>query len=185
MARHGKKLRKRGKAKKPSAHKSKHKSKHATKNTGVGKSSSKAGKKKAGKAKNYMTVADLRRELKQISRSLAALNVYFAKFPDPPAAGMPGGDIEIGPQAIGDQCAPRLGDVIIGGPQVIGDQCGPLTDGPGIGTPQVIGDQCAPPDTQAKAVTNWYVFKRTLAKMQVMVTTLLGMLEGMDPKIRI
>ena len=182
MARGSKRLRMRGKAKKPSEHKSK----HGAKQTSSGKTSAKtkAGKKKAGKAKKFMTVADLKRELEQISRSLAALNVYFAKFPDPPAAGAPGG-VPTGPQGVAGQSAPQLGDIVIGAPQVSGDQCAPMTDGPGIGTPQVIGDQCAPPDTQYKAVTSWYVFKKTLARMGVTVTALLGMLQGMDPKMRI
>jgi hypothetical protein len=183
MAKRSKKLRKKTKAKKTSAQKP---GKGAKKGSSGGASTkTKGGGKKAGKVKKFMTVADLKRELERISSSLAALNAYFAKFPDAPAAGTSSGDITIGPQAIGDQCAPRVGDVVIGGPQAIGDQCAPPSGDTGIGNPLAIGDQCAPPEQLGKGTTNWFVFKRTLARMTVTVNTLIGMLSGLDPKARI
>ncbi len=163
MAKHGKKPKRKTKAKKTS-----------TQNPGGGKkkgsggasSKPKGGKKAAPRARKYLTVADLKRQLERISNSLATLNAYFSKFPEPTGRVAPSGDVYIGPQVIGDQCAPA-------------------TDGPGIGTPVVVGDQCAPADTQATGGTNWYVFKRTLARMKVTVDTLIGMLGGMDTKTRI
>ncbi len=165
MPRGSKKPRTKSKAKKTSAAKAGKGGKKGS--AGGAASKPKVGGTKPAKPKKSMTVADLKRELQKMLTSLSSLNAYFAKYPDPPAASTtPGAGIEIGPQATGDRCAPA-------------------TDGPGIGNPVALGDACAPPNQQTVPGSNWYVFKKTLARMTVTVSTLIGMLSGLNPKMKI
>jgi hypothetical protein len=161
MASRRKKTRVKSKAKKPLK-------KKAAKKGGAGgakgKAGKAAGKKKVGaKVKKTMTVRELKRELEKIANILAALDGYFAKFPDGSSVG--GGGRETGPLADGGECRTPFGDPV-----------NPVA---------VMGAECAPPGPQPQPGSTWTVFKKTLSRMSVTIETLIEMLAGMDPKMKI